>query len=161
MATKRYAPKTVATCKQYFVFEGWSPHKISEFLDGRPSKATVENWAYEVDDETGLSWIDERNEYIEKLAKTASPKDIELLYNQRIYEILSDPEFSTKSSDSLRKLQKDFKEMVNPSDNIPVLYGFLEDLLEYFSKHHKKLVTKSFLEAFREYKNYKLNKLVK
>ncbi|XWN36085.1 MAG: hypothetical protein ROO71_08975 [Balneola sp.] len=156
---KRYGPKTIAQAKKLYVFEGWSPRKISDWFDRQPNWQTINNWANDVDEETGKTWIDERKDYTDSIINAVSPKEIEVLYNKRIYEALSDPNFNASTSDSLRKLQKDFREMTDPKNQIPVLYGFLTELIEYLQKHHPDLLTEEFLKSIQEYKNYQRSKL--
>lgn len=159
MGTKRYPPSVIAKCKSLMVYEGWSCEKVSEFYDGKPSAGTVSNWASEIDPETEKNWYDERDDFIDQQMNQVSPQMIEAKYMQRIWEVLNKPEFSTADSDSLRKLQKDFREMTDPNRQIPVLYGFLEELIDYLNKYHGEIVNKEFLEAIREYKNHQRSKL--
>nr|BDD47027.1 hypothetical protein 22 [Balneolaceae bacterium] len=154
MAQKRYAPEIIAQAKRLFVHEGWGFDKVSDFFGGNPVAKTIENWAKE-EDSNGKTWYDYREEYIESLVNTATPEMIQLKYQEKIFQILNDPNWSTKDSDALRKLQKDFASITDPGRQIPVMYSILEQLLGFLKKYHGELVTEEFLRAVTEFKNMK------
>lgn len=155
---KRYPPDLVANAKKLIIYEGWSPRKVSEFYDGSPHWQTIRNWAEELNEE-GKDWFDLRQDYIDSVVNQITPHQIERLYQKRIYEVLSDPEFGVKHSDSLRKLQKDFHQITEPGRQIPVVYAMLTEFINYMRQHHSELLTADLLAAIRDYKNYQRNKL--
>jgi hypothetical protein len=157
---KRYPPDIIATAKQLLIYEGWSPRKVADFLgDQGPHWQTIQNWADETGASTGKNWYDLRDEYLDSVVNQISPKQIEQLYMQRIYEMLSDPQFSTKHSDSLRKLQKDFRQITDPGNQIPVVYAMLTELIGYLKKYHAALLGDKLLDAIQDFKNFQRNKL--
>lgn len=156
---KRYHPEIIANCKQLYVYENWSPRKISAFYDGSPHWQTIINWSEEPHPETGKTWDQERQDYIDSIVHQITPQKIQQLYMQRIYETLSDPKFGQGHSDSLRKLQKDFREMTDPGNQIPVVYAMLTELVDYLKQYHDEQLTPQLLDAIRDYKNYQRNKL--
>ena len=159
MASKRYPPEIIANCKKLYVYDNWSFRKISDFYDGSPHWQTVQNWAEEEHPETEKTWEEERQEYIDSIVHQITPDKIKQLYMQKIYETLTDPDFNTGHSDSLRKLQKDFREMTDPGNQIPVVYAMLTEFVNYLKQYHNDLITEELLNAIRDYKNYQRNKL--
>lgn len=154
MATKRYPPETIAQAKRFFIYEGWGFDKISDFFDGSPHSKTISNWAEE-ENSDGKTWYNLRQEYTDSIVNAVTPEMIENLYLKRIYETLSDPNWSTKNSDSLRKMQRDFSEITDPGRQIPVMYSILTQLIDFLKKYHSDLLTKEFLQAVTEFKNIK------
>lgn len=160
MATKRYPPEVIANCRQFFVYENWSYKKISDFYDGEPHWQTIKNWSQEEHPETGNTWHDERQEYIDSIVHAISPDQIEKLYMQKIYETLTDPDWSAQShSDALRKLQKDFADITDPSKRLPVVYAMLEEFINYTKQYKYDLLNEDLLNHIRDFKNYQRNKL--
>src|SRR5699024_5672904 len=145
MATKRYPVEVIANAKKLYVYDNWSFKKISKFYDGQPHWQTLQNWAEEEHPETGKTWEQERQDYFDSVVHQISPQQIKELYMKRIYEVLSDPKFNTKHSDSLRKLQKDFREMTDPGNQIPVVYAMLTEFINYLKQYHNDLLTKELL----------------
>lgn len=156
MASKRYPPEIIAQAKRFFIYEGWGFEKISEFFDGSPHAKTISNWAEEKDPD-GKTWYDLRKEYTESIVHAVTPEMIEQKYQQRIYEELTDPNWSNKNSDSLAKLQVQFAKITDPARQIPVMYSFLTQLVQYMKKYHPDLVTKELLQAVTDFKNLKRN----
>lgn len=158
MASKRYPPEVIKNCKDLLVFEGWSPRKISDFYDGEPYWQTVQNWANE-ENEDGQTWYDERQEFIDTKIDSVSPKMLSQKLLKRMTEAAEDPNFSDGTADRIAKLMKNWRQLTDPSNQIPVIYEMLEDQIEFFKKYHKEVVSKEYLEAMREFKNYQRKKL--
>lgn len=157
--TKIYDAEVIVKCKHLFVIEGWGFKQISEFFSGSPSWQTVRNWAGEVDSD-GKDWRALRRDHVDAKMKIISRDQIEALYMKRIYEALTDPEFNSKTSDSLRKLQSDFEKITDPTRNIPVVFAFLEELTDYIKTWKPELLTRELLEAITGFKNLKRKQLL-
>lgn len=156
---RRYPDSVYLKCRHLFIVEEWNLKQISSFFDGNPSWQTVQNWAKE-EDEHGNTWHDERKQYQQEIVTSITPEKIEALYQKRIYETLNDPDFNNKTSDALAKLQAQFLKIVNPARNIPVMYSFLEQFIDYLSKYHKNLLERELLDAIKDFKNIKRNELL-
>lgn len=150
---KRYSPEVIANCKKLYVYDNWSFKKISDFYEGSPHHQTVQNWAEEYD------WEKDRTDYVDSIIHQITPKQIEQLYLKRIYEVLSDPGFTPKDSDALRKLQLDFRDITDPASQLPVVYAMLSEFIDYIKKYHSAMLTESLLNLFRDFKNYQRSKL--
>ena len=154
MAQKRFPPEVIAQSKRFFVYEGWGFEKISDFFDGSPHSKTLSNWSEDPDPD-GKTWHQLREEYIESIIHSVTPEQIQQKYFERIYTILNDPNFSTKDSDSLAKLQKNFSQITDPTRHLPVMYSVLTQLVEFIRKYYPDQINKDFLKAVTEFKNLK------
>lgn len=132
-----YDYKIKATAKVIFM-EGHTVEQVSEKLrgvDGKgPGKSAVQKWARVKEtqpDKREMDWYAQRDEIQKALYERLSPKGrvrkLEEKFDQVLQmNVLQEP---GKFADAVKKISATMVDITDPSMNLPVILGVVEDLL--------------------------------
>lgn len=145
-------PKKKIEARKLFVQDGKSPAEICELLGGSPAVSTVRNWV------RMENWRVERDKHQQMMYEKLSPSAMEEKIFQKLERALEETDIN-KSADSMIKVARTIREVLDPTKNIPVIYQTLTEFISYCKKYHPNLVTDDFLNASRDFKNYKIGQI--
>lgn len=144
--------------RRLFVDEEQSVTSISERFGGNPVPQTILNWACKKDAD-GKTWYDYREERIQRIYVQTSPGELARKVLGQIDRLLSTDGFDTGKADQLSKLSKFLKEFIDKEYHVSMIYEVLEDFLSFCQQHHNALLTRELVDAIRDFKNERRDRL--
>ncbi len=154
----RYSPEIIAAAKRMFVVEHLSPNAISRHFGGNPVPQTIHNWANGIGAD-GTNWFELRKERAEAIFEAAMPENLAMRILREINRVLESPEIDTKKADALKKYVSAFRELVEPSHQVQMIYHTLTEFVAFLKARHEDLVTPALIESMREFKDEQRRRL--